>query len=150
MSDEAAAAEATKTKRTFRKFTYRGVELSALLDLTNDELMAMLKSRPRRRFKRGLRRKEMAFIKRLRKNKKAAPPGERPHFVLTHLRNMVIVPEMIGSIVGVYNGKVFNGIEIKPEMIGHFLGEFSPSYRAVRHGRPGAGATTSSRFIPLR
>ena len=31
----------------------------------------------------------------------------------THLRDMVIVPEMIGSIVGVYNGKTFNQVEIK-------------------------------------
>lgn len=33
--------------------------------------------------------------------------------VKTHLRNMIIVPEMIGSVVGVYNGKAFNQIEIK-------------------------------------
>ena len=33
--------------------------------------------------------------------------------IKTHLRNMVIVPEMIGSIVGVYNGKTFNQVEIK-------------------------------------
>lgn len=33
--------------------------------------------------------------------------------IKTHLRNMIIIPEMIGSMVGVYNGKVFNQIEIK-------------------------------------
>jgi len=33
--------------------------------------------------------------------------------VKTHLRNMVVVPEMIGSIVGVYNGKTYNQVEIK-------------------------------------
>jgi len=33
--------------------------------------------------------------------------------VKTHLRDMIIVPEMIGSIVGVYNGKTFNQVEIK-------------------------------------
>ena len=33
--------------------------------------------------------------------------------VKTHLRNMIIIPEMIGSIVGVYNGKTFNQVEIK-------------------------------------
>ena len=31
----------------------------------------------------------------------------------THLRDMVIVPEMIGSVIGVYNGKTFNQVEIK-------------------------------------
>ena len=38
---------------------------------------------------------------------------EKPAVVKTHLRNMIVVPEMIGSVVGVYNGKVFNQVEIK-------------------------------------
>lgn len=38
---------------------------------------------------------------------------EKPEVVKTHLRNMIVVPEMIGSIVGVYNGKTFNQVEIK-------------------------------------
>lgn len=63
---------------------------------------------------------------------------------------MIVVPEMISSIVGVYNGKTFNGIQITPEMVGHYLGDFSITYKPVRHGRPGIGATNSSRFIPLK
>ena len=63
---------------------------------------------------------------------------------------MIIVPEMIGSVIGVYNGKAFTTVEIKPEMIGHYLAEFSISYKPVKHGRPGIGATHSSRFIPLK
>jgi len=70
--------------------------------------------------------------------------------VKTHLRNMIIVPEMIGSMVGIYNGKTFNSVEIKTEMTGHYLAEFSCSYKPVKHGRPGIGATHSSRFIPLK
>ena len=110
----------------------------------------------------------MALIKKLRKKKKECPPNEKPDIVKTHLRNMIVVPEMTGSIVGVYNGKVFTQVEIKPEMIGHYLGEFSISYKVtflsrngtekvnpfllqpVKHGRPGIGATHSSRFIPLK
>ena len=72
----------------------------------------------------------------------------------THLRNMIVVPEMIGSVVGVYNGKSFNNVEIKAEMIGHYLGEFSLTYQPVnqpvKHNRPGIGATHSSKFIPLK
>ena len=60
-----------------------------------------------------MKRKPMALIKRLRKAKKEAPPMEKPEVVKTHLRDMIIVPEMIGSIVGVYNGKTFNQVEIK-------------------------------------
>ena len=84
------------------------------------------------------------------KAKKEAPPGEKPQAVNTHLRDMIILPEMIGSVVGVYNGKVFNAVEIKPDMVGFYLGEFSITYRPIRHGRPGIGATNSSRFIPLK
>lgn len=47
-------------------------------------------------------------MKKLRKAKTAAPAGEKPEVVKTHLRDMIIVPEMIGSVVGVYNGKVFS------------------------------------------
>lgn len=99
----------------------------------------------------------MGLIKKLRKAKKEAPPNEKPAVVKTHLRDMIVVPEMIGSVVGIYNGKVcsycgssseasvlrdcasqvFNSVEIKPEMVGHYLGEFSVSYKPVKHGRPG-------------
>ena len=53
-------------------------------------------------------------------------------------------------MVGVYNGKTFNQVEIQLEMIGHYLGEFSITCKPVKHGRPGIGATHSSRFIPLK
>lgn len=55
----------------------------------------------------------MALIKKLRKAKKEASPLEKPEVVKTHLRDMIVVPEMVGSIVGVYNGKAFNQVEIK-------------------------------------
>ena len=89
-------------------------------------------------------------MKKLRQKKKEAAVNEKPDVVKTHLRSMIVVPEMTGSIVGVYNGKTFNQVEIKPEMIGHYLAEFSISYKPVKHGRPGIGATHSSRFIPLK
>uniref|UniRef100_A0A3B3S1N9 40S ribosomal protein S15 n=1 Tax=Paramormyrops kingsleyae TaxID=1676925 RepID=A0A3B3S1N9_9TELE len=125
-----------KKKRTFRKFTYRGVDLDQLLDMSYEQLMQLYCARQRRRLNRGLRRKQQSLLKRLRKAKKEAPPMEKP--------------EMVGSMVGVYNGKTFNQVEIKPEMIGHYLGEFSITYKPVKHGRPGIGATHSSRFIPLK
>ncbi|PWZ41678.1 40S ribosomal protein S15 [Zea mays] len=189
---EPEVAAGAPKKRTFRKYSYRGVDLDALLDMSTDDLVQLFPARARRRFQRGLKRKPMALIKKLRKavsfqplnavnarlclsviicgslftctcytissraishcpeQKKDAPAGEKPEPVKTHLRNMIIVPEMIGSIVGVYNGKTFNQVEIKPEMIGHYLAEFSISYKPVKHGRPGIGATHSSRFIPLK
>jgi hypothetical protein len=38
---------------------------------------------------------------------------------------------------------MFNSVEIKPEMTGHYLAEFSCSYRPVKHGRPGVSAPYS-------
>merc|ERR1712212_367314 len=102
-----------KKKRTFRKFTFRGVDLDQLLDMSHEQLMQLYCARQRRRLNRGLRRKQQSLLKRLRKAKKEAPPMEKPEVVKTHLRDMIILPEMVGSMVGVYNGKTFNQVEIK-------------------------------------
>ncbi|KAF3612975.1 40S ribosomal protein S15 [Capsicum annuum] len=89
--------------------------------MSTNELVKLFNARPRRRSQRGLKRKSMPLIKKMRKMKCEAPPGEKPKPVKTHLRNMIIVPEMIGSIIEIYNGKTFNQIEVKPEMIGRIL-----------------------------
>ena len=70
------------------------------------QLVDLVHARARRRFKRGLKRRPLGLIKKLRKAKKEAPPNEKPAVVKTHLRDMIVVPEMIGSVVGIYNGKV--------------------------------------------
>ena len=111
MADDRAAD--LKKNRTFCKFTYRWVDLDQLLDMNHEKLMELLPCRIRWKFSRGLKRKPMALIKKLRKKKKECPVNEKPDVVKTHLRNMVIVPEMTGSMVGVYNGKTFNQVEIK-------------------------------------
>jgi small subunit ribosomal protein S15e len=116
-----------KKRRQFRKFTYRGIDLDQLLDLSSEQLRDVVHARARRRFNRGLKRKPMGLIKKLRKAKQEAKPNEKPDLVKTHLRDMIVVPEMIGSVIGIYSGKEFNQIEVKPEMVGHYLGEFSIS-----------------------
>jgi small subunit ribosomal protein S15e len=152
MADEYDAERAAelKKRRAFRKFSYRGIELDNLLDLSSDQLRDVVHARARRRINRGLKRRPMGLIKKLRKAKQEAKPNEKPDTVKTHLRDMIVVPEMIGSVIGIYSGKEFNQVEIKPEMVGHYLAEFSISYKPVKHGRPGIGATHSSRFIPLK
>lgn len=98
-----------------------------LLDLSSDQLRDVVHARARRRINRGLKRKPMGLIKKLRKAKQEAKPNEKPDLVKTHLRDMIVVPEMIGSVIGIYSGKEFNQVEIKPEMVGHYLAEFSIS-----------------------
>ena len=140
--------EQLKKERTFYKFTFRGLELDELVAKKPDELAKLLNSRARRRFYRGLKRKPMALMKKLRKAKKLAKVGEKPPAVRTHLRDMIVMPEMVGSVVAIYNGHAFQNVEIKGEMIGHYLAEFALSYKPVFHGRPGVGST-AARFIPV-
>jgi len=140
--------EAGKSRKPFRRFFYRGLEVHKLLDLTHAELMKLLHARARRRFARGTVTGKL--IKRLRKAKKEAAADEKPETIKTHLRDMIIVPEMVASVVGVYNGLSYTQVEIKPDMIGHYLGEFSITYKPVKHGRAGVGAANSARFIPLK
>lgn len=85
----------------------------------SDQLVELMHSRARRRFSRGLKRKPLALIKKLRKAKKEAPPLEKPAVVKTHLRNMIVVPEMVGSIIGIYNGKTFNQVSFSDDTVGH-------------------------------
>lgn len=101
--------------------------LYSLLDLSSDQLRDVVHARARRRINRGLKRRPMGLIKKLRKAKQEAKPNEKPDLVKTHLRDMIVVPEMIGSVIGIYSGKEFNQVEIKPEMVGHYLAEFSIS-----------------------
>merc|ERR1711990_47282 len=144
-------ADQQKKRRTFKKFSYRGVELDKLLDLSTEEFINMTNSRHRRALRRGIKKRHTTFIGRLRKEKlKVKGTMDKPHHVKTHCRNVTILPDMVGNIVGIYNGKMMLGIEIKPEMVGTFLGEYGITYKPVRHGRPGIGATHSSRFIPLK
>ncbi len=52
----------------------------------------------------------------------------------TWARSSEIAPEMIGHTFGVHNGKEFIQVRVTEEMVGHRLGEFSPTKKFVRHG----------------
>jgi small subunit ribosomal protein S15e len=137
-------------KRSFRRNTYRGVDLKDLLDMKNDALVKLFRSRQRRRFSHGIPSKYYRFLNKLRKMKKECPQGEKPKGVKTHLRNCIIMPEMVHSVVEIYNGKTFNSVDIKPDMIGHYLAEFSITYKPVTHGKPGQGSTHGSKFVTTK
>jgi len=137
------------SKKTFRKSTYRGIELTQLLDLNMESLIKLFKARQRRRFSHGLKQRYDRLLQKLRNAKKNLALGEKPKGIKTHLRDAIVLPEMVHSIVEVYGGKTFNVVEIKPDMVGHYLGEFSLTYKPVRHGKPGIGAS-GSKFAPLK
>ena len=129
---------------------FRGFDIENLINLNSSNLVKTFTSRGRRKFYRGLQRKPITFLRKLRQIKTPTDGNEKIVIVRTHLRNMIIVPEMIGSKIGIYNGKTFNQIEIKPDMVSHYTGEFSITYKPVKHGKPGVGATSSSKFVPLK
>jgi len=54
--------------------------------------------------------------------------------IKTWARNSTIIPEMVGFTFGVHNGRVFVNVNVKEEMVGHKLGEFSPTRKFLRHG----------------
>lgn len=54
--------------------------------------------------------------------------------IKTWARSSMISPEMIGYTIGVHNGKEHIAVFVSEDMIGHRLGEFSPTRKFVRHG----------------
>ena len=68
------------------------------------------------------------LLKKLRK----AKPGEA--VIKTWSRRSTISPEMVGFAFGVHNGKDFISVQVTEDMVGHKLGEFSPTRKFTRHG----------------
>lgn len=54
--------------------------------------------------------------------------------IKTWSRSSTIIPEMVGFTFGVHNGRNFINVNVKEEMVGHKLGEFSPTRKFMRHG----------------
>lgn len=130
-----------------KKFTFRNYSIEELQKLPLDDFAKLLPARQRRSLARGLTPREKKLIERIRKARKAEKIDAS---IRTHCREMVILPEMVGLKFAIHNGKEFIMIEVKPEMIGHRLGEFSQTRKKVTHGTPGLGATRSSLYIPLK
>ncbi|MGB5910345.1 MAG: 30S ribosomal protein S19 [Promethearchaeia archaeon] len=131
------------------RFHYRGHTLDDLKKMNMDQLLQLLPARARRSLRRGLPPRQKKVIERLRRAYRAKKRG-KDLIVRTHIRDLVIFPEFVGLKVGIYNGRNFDIVEIRPEMIGHYLGEFALTRKRVQHGSPGIGATRSSKYVPLK
>jgi small subunit ribosomal protein S19 len=131
------------------KFHYRGYTLEELKKMSMDEFIQLLPARARRSLKRGLPPRQKKLLERLRRAYRAKKRG-KDILTRTHVRDMLIFPEMVGLKIGIYNGKSYEIVDVKPEMIAHYLGEFSLTRRHVQHGSPGIGATRSSKYVPLK
>ena len=60
-------------------------------------------------------------------------PGSKT-IIKTWSRDSTITPEMVGYTFGVHNGKNFIEVKVMEDMVGHLLGEFSPTRKFIRHG----------------
>ena len=89
-------------------------------------------------------------LNKLLETKKHTAQGEKPAAVKTHLRDCIVLPSMVQSVINIHKGNGYSNIEVKPEMIGYYLGEFAITYKRVSHGKPGVGATHSSKFVPIK
>ena len=104
-----------------KEFSYRGHNLNSITAMSMDEFINILPSRQRRSLQRGLTPEQRILLEKLREAKEAQKEG-----------------------------KEFVAVDIKPEMIGHYLGEFAITNKPVRHGTPGIGASRSSMYVPLK
>lgn len=81
---------------------------------------------------RSLKKGPYVDEKLLKKMRKASP-GEKS-VIKTWARGSTIIPEMVGFTFGVHNGKDHIPVYITEDMVGHKLGEFSPTRKFIRHG----------------
>ncbi len=123
------------------EFTYRGKTLEALKKLSPDEFAKLVPSRQRRTIQRGFSEEHKKLLHKVK---------IKDQNIRTHLRDMIVLPEMVGMKIAIHNGKEFTPVEIIPEMLGHYFGEFVLTRKKVAHGAAGIGATRSSKFIPLK
>ncbi len=139
----------TEKQLSRQRFHYRGYTLDELKKMSMDQFIELLPARARRSLKRGLPPRQKKLLKRLRRAYRAKKRG-KDLLTRTHIRDMIIFPEIVGLKIGIYNGFEYKVVEIKPSMIGHYLGEFSLTRKRVQHGTPGIGATRSSKYVPLK
>ena len=129
-----------------KEFKYRGITMEELQNLSLEKLFELLPARSRRSLSRGItdgKRKLLEEIKLAKAGKLTTP-------IKTHLRDLIVMPYMIGLSVSVFSGKEFVPVVIKPEMVGHYLGEYVMTNKRVVHGAPGVGASRSSLYVPLK
>lgn len=133
-----------------REFKYKGYSGDQIQRLSIETLMPLLNSRQRRSLDRRLSTYMTDEKRKFRGELKLSREGKLTSPLKTHLRDMIILPDMIGLNVLVHNGKEFIPFTIRPEMVGHYLGEYSITNKRVQHGSPGVGSSRSSLYVPLK
>ena len=129
-----------------KEFTYRGLSKEDLDNTSLEKLFQLFNARQRRSLTRGITDGKRKLIEEI----KAAKAGKLTTPIKTHLRDLIVLPYMVGVTVNVFSGKEFVPVSIKTEMVGHYLGEYVITNKRVNHGAPGVGASRSSLYVPLK
>ena len=123
-----------------KEFAYRGKTIEQLKAMDIKEFSELLPSRQRRSLLRGFSEDQKRLLLKIKKAKE----GKFKKNIRTHCRDLIVIPEMVGILVYVHNGKTFVPVDLQPETIGFYLGELTMTRGRVAHSAPGIGATKSS------
>ena len=121
-----------------KEFKFKGKTVEELKTLDVREFSKLVGSRQRRTILRNFQEHEDFINKANIKVSKNKP-------IRTHSRNLVIVPQMIGMKIFIYNGNTFVPSEITGEMLGHKFGELAPTRARIKHSKSGVGATKGTK-----
>ena len=127
-----------------KEFTYHGLSKEELSNIPNEKLLKFFTARIRRSLTRGTMSDDKKKLMEEMKDKNNKNP------IKTHLRDVIILPYMVGVTVHIFSGKEFVPITITLQMVGHYLGEYVITNKRVNHGAPGVGASRSSLYVPLK
>ncbi len=129
-----------------KEFDYRGIPLDQLQNMSLEKLFEIFPARARRSLTRGITDGKRKLIEEIKLEK----AGKAKNPIKTHIRDLIVVPYMVGITINVFSGKEFVPVTITPQMIGHFVGEYVRTNKRVVHGAPGVGASRSSLYVPLK
>jgi small subunit ribosomal protein S19 len=129
-----------------KEFDYRGIPLDQLQNMSLEKLFEIFPARARRSLTRGITDGKRKLIEEI----KLAKAGKSKNPIKTHIRDLIVLPYMVGVTVNVFSGKEFVPVTIVPQMIGHYVGEYVRTNKRVVHGAPGVGASRSSLYVPLK
>lgn len=124
-----------------KEVKWKGMGIEEVSKMDVPEFMKYINARARRSLKRGFDKKLMKRIDEMIAQLKA---GKYPKPIRTHCRDAIIIPKMLGLKFAVHRGNTFENIEIVPDMLGHYFGEFVFTRKRIMHGKAGIGATRSS------
>ncbi|MDA1196517.1 MAG: 30S ribosomal protein S19 [Nanoarchaeota archaeon] len=124
-----------------KEFVFRGKTEEEVKSMSPQDFMELIPARQRRSLKRGVSEEHKTLLKKIKANKRN---------IETHCKDMVITPQMIGATIKIHTGKEFAPVEIKFEMLGHYIGEFVSTRSRVAHSAPGVGATKSSSSLSVK